>query len=200
MGRAAPGPRSAVPAGATPPSIAAAPDVEVLRRRFVGGPGQRQQVVTDPLRPREGQERQLEVGVRPACRLDDDLGEPEEPGEDRPRELDGLHPLEGHLTVLAEQHSLAQLHLTCSDPEPGEPPRHVVAEGDHGDEQQHGQQADEGVGDEGLGRVADVGRVVVDAEAGPVHAQPDVGQDPVEELGRGVPEHREEHEATAQQR
>lgn len=101
--------------------------------------------------------------------------------------------------MLAEQHTLAQLHLPCSHPEPGEPPRNVVAEGDHGDEHQHGQQGDEGVGDEGVGRVADVGGVVVDAEPGPVGAQPDGGQDPVEELGRGIPEHREEHEAAAQQ-
>ena len=46
----------------------------------------------------------------------------------RPRQLDRLHTLQPHLTVLAEQHALAQLDLAPADPEAGEAPGHPVDE------------------------------------------------------------------------
>ena len=74
----------------------------------------------------EVEEGQGERGVRPPGRLHDDPGQPERPGQQGARQLDGLHPLEAHLPVLPEQDPLAQLDLAAADAEAGVAPADPV--------------------------------------------------------------------------
>ena len=94
-----------------------------------------------------------------------DLGEPEQPGQQRSGQLDGLYPLERHLAVLPEEDALAQLDLVGCDAEAGEAPREPVRAGHDADGREHEEQGDERVGDERLRGV--VGAAV--GEAAPSH-------------------------------
>ena len=97
--------------------IEVSPSVGGLRGDLVGAPGEVEQVLAQRLGAGEVEEGQGERGVRPARRLHDHPGQPEQPCQQRPRQLDGLHPLQGHLAVLPEQEALAQLDLPATDAE-----------------------------------------------------------------------------------
>ena len=130
------------------------PPVGGRRGDLVGAPGEVEQVLAQRLGAAEVEEGQGERGVGPARRLHDHPGQPEQPCEQRPRQLDGLHPLQAHLPVLAEQDALAQLDLATTDAEAGEAPAHPVDPGDHPEEERERGEGDERVGHRLLERVA----------------------------------------------
>ncbi len=145
----------------------------------------------------EVEEGQGERGVGPAGGLDDDPGEPERPGQQRPRQLDGLHPLEPHLALLAEQHALPQLDLGGLDPEPREAPADPVDQGDQPEEEDQPDQGQQRVRDrllEGLAPARGLRRADDDL------AEPEGRQEVVEQLGRRVAQDCQEHDAAPEQR
>ncbi len=121
---------------------------------LVGAAGEVQEVLAEGLGSPEVEEGQGERRVRTPRRLDDHPRQAEQACDERPGELDRLDTFQPHLTVLAEQHALAQLDLATADPEAGEPPGDPVRQGD---ETEEGRQ--EGQGDERVGqRLAPRGR------------------------------------------
>ena len=156
-------------------------------------------MLTQRLGTSEVDERQGELGVRTTGRLHDDAGQPEQPGQDRAGQLDGLHPLEPHLAVLAEEHTRAQLDLAPRHPEAGEAPGDPVDAGDPGDEQHEGEQGEERVGDDLLEGAVLPSRPDPDVRPRQDAVQIDGAQEAVEELAGDVPDDRDEHDAAAQQ-
>ena len=169
---------------------------------LVGAAGELEQVLAQRLRPTEVEEGQCERGVGPAGGLHDDPRQAQRPGQQRPRQLDGLHPLEPHLPVLAEQHALAQLDLAPADPEPRAAPAHPVGAGDDRQEEDEPGKGDERVVHGLLERVAPAAGLVARGAVGSHEhvAEAERVQERVEHLGRRVAEDREEHDATPQQR
>ena len=83
------------------------------------------------------EEGDLEMAVVAARRLHVHLGEAKQLGEKWPPQLDGLDPIHGHLTVLAEEPTLLELHLSVRDPVAAEAPvqpRHEPDDGQQPDE------------------------------------------------------------------
>ena len=93
------------------------------RSHLVAAARERHQLLAHLLGLGVGEERQLQVGVLASRRLDDDLGQPRQAGQQRTAQVDRLDPVEPHLPVLAEEHAGAQLDQRLPDPEPREPPR-----------------------------------------------------------------------------
>ena len=102
--------------------------------------------------------------------------------------------------MLAEQHARAQLDLAAADPEARVAPADPVDAGDRAEEQDEDGEGEQRVRDRLLERVATAvvaaGRPSSPEEA----AEAEGGQEVVEQLGRGVAQDRQQHDASAQQR
>src|SRR5699024_9932723 len=121
------------------------------------------------------------VGVPAAGRLDPDLGETAQPGEQRSDEVDGLDAVVAHLAVLPEDRPRVHLEGVRTQAIAREPPREQAEEDGAEDGQRDGPELDEGV---------------VPGPAGPIVGDLAEGRgDPVDLLRHEVPEDGEHDDA-----
>ena len=86
-------------------------------------PDQAQDPLAHVLGLRQAEVGDLDVRVPAPGRLDTDLGEAREPGEQRTDEVDGLDAVVGHLPERPEDRPAAHLEALVAEAVPGEPPR-----------------------------------------------------------------------------